>query len=73
MMLGSAVGFISLRGEIEVFNAAVMAALERRVVFPPSAQLSLAAVMGLLLVSTVVPILVAVRRVSNNPMWRIEE
>jgi len=73
MMLGSTVGFISLRGEIEVFNAAVMAALERRVVFPPSAQLSLAAVMGLLLVSTVVPILVAVRRVSNNPMWRIEE
>lgn len=71
--LGFVVGFISLRGETEIFNAAVSGALGRRVVLPPSAQLSLAIVVGLLVVSTVVPILVMARRVSNNPMWRIEE
>ena len=72
-VLGSTVGFISLRGELEVFNAAVSAALERRIVFPPSAQLSLAVVLVLLIVSTVAPILMATRRVSGHPTWRIEE
>lgn len=72
-VLGFAVGFISLRGETEIFNAAVSAALERHIVFPPSAQLSLALVLGLLIVSTVAPILVAARRISSHPTWRIEE
>ncbi|MFQ6052682.1 MAG: FtsX-like permease family protein [Candidatus Bathyarchaeia archaeon] len=71
--LGFAVGLISLRGETEIFNAAASAALERRVVLPPSTLLSLAVVAGLVIVSTVVPILLAARRVSNNPIWRIEE
>jgi len=73
IVLGFTVGFISLRGETEIFNTAVAAALERHIVFPPSAQLSLVVVVGLLIVSTVVPILVAARRISSNPMWRIEE
>ena len=73
MVLGFTVGFISLRGEMEFFNAAVLAALQRRIIFPPSAQLSLAVVVGLLIVSTVVPILVAARHISSHPMWRIEE
>ena len=73
MILGFAVGFISLRGETEIFNTAVAASLERHMVFPPSSQLSLIIVTGLLIVSTVVPIIVAARRVSGHPMWRIEE
>jgi len=73
MILGFAVGFISLRGETQVFNTAVAASLERHIVFPPSSQLSLIIVVGLLIVSTVVPILLAARRVSSHPMWRIEE
>ncbi len=72
-ILGFAVGFVSLRGETEIFNTAVAASLERHIVFPSSSQLSLIIVTGLLVASTVVPIIVAARRVSSHPMWRIEE
>ena len=73
VVLGFAMGFISLRGEAEVFNAAVAAGLERRVVFPFSAQLNLGLVVGLLLAATAMPILIAVRRISENPTWRTVE
>lgn len=71
--LGVGVGIVMLHGETVVFNAVHSAVLQRRVVFPPSAQMTLAFVVGLLVLSTVAPILLAVRRVSNNLIWRIME
>ena len=70
--LGLGVGLVMLRGENVVYNA-VYSVLLRRLVFPPSALVALATVVGLLVLSTVAPILLAVRHASRNPVWRIEE
>ncbi len=71
--LGAGVGLVMLRGETVVYNAVQSAVLQRRIVFPISSQMTLAFVVGLLIISTVTPILLAVRRVSNNLTWRIME
>jgi len=42
-------------------------------VFPPSAQLTLAAVVGLIIACTVAPILLAVGHTSSNPVLRAHE
>jgi ABC-type antimicrobial peptide transport system permease subunit len=73
ILLGLGVGLMMLRGETEIFNASLNFAIEKRIVFPPSAQLTLLAVTGLLIASTIVPILVMVRQVSEKPLWRIQE
>jgi len=73
VVVGVGIGFIMIRGETAVINATVPSVLPRNTMFPPSAQLALAAVVGLLIVSTVVPILLAVRNASNNPTWRTYE
>ncbi|MEM3069499.1 MAG: FtsX-like permease family protein [Candidatus Bathyarchaeia archaeon] len=73
ILLGSAVGYILLRGEIEMFNSISQASIERRIVFPVGAQLSLSAVLGLILISVVIPILFAARRISLHPIWTQEE
>ncbi len=71
--LGAGVGLVMLRGETVVYNAVQSAVLQRRIVFSISAQMTLVFVVGLLIISTVTPILLAVRRVSNNLTWRIME
>ncbi|TEU09290.1 ABC transporter permease, partial [Candidatus Bathyarchaeota archaeon] len=71
--LGLGVGLVMLHGETRLFNAAITLMLERRVVFPPLAQLTLIVVVALLVVSTIIPILFMVRNVSENPMWRTQE
>jgi hypothetical protein len=71
--LGLGVGLVMLRGENVVYNAVYSSVLLRRLVFPPSALVALATVVGLLVLSTVAPILLAVRHASRNPVWRIEE
>jgi hypothetical protein len=47
--------------------------VERRIMFPWSALVSLSVIVGLLLVATVAPVLVAVRRISVYPDLRLEE
>jgi len=71
-VIGAFVGFISLRGEIGVLNS-FSTPLERRALFPLSAQIGLVAIVGLLLASTVIPILIGVKRASDKPVWSIEE
>lgn len=71
--LGLGVGLVMLRGENVVYNAVYSSVLMRRIVFPSSALVALATVVGLLVLSTVVPILLAVRHASRSPVWRIEE
>jgi len=73
MALGGAVGYVSLKGQVQLFNSMVAVAVERRIMFPWSALASLAAIAGLLLLATVAPILVAVRRISVSPDLRLEE
>jgi hypothetical protein len=73
ILLGAVVGLISLRGNIYLFNSLASASIERRILFPLSAQIGLASVLGLLISSTLVPIIVAVRRASSKPIWSIEE
>jgi hypothetical protein len=73
LILGSAVGYILLRGEIEMFNSLSQSTIGRRMVFPPGAQLTLSVATGLILISVVVPILFAARRASLRPIWTMEE
>ncbi len=73
MALGGAVGYVSLKGQVQLFNQMVAVAVERRIMFPWSALSSIAAIAGLLLLATVAPILVAVRRISVSPDLRLEE
>ncbi|MBS7638545.1 ABC transporter permease, partial [Candidatus Bathyarchaeota archaeon] len=73
IVLGSAVGIILLRGEIEMFNSLSQASIWRRMVFPVGAQLSLSAILGLIQISVVIPILFAARRASLHPIWTLEE
>lgn len=69
--LGLGVGMVMLRGENVVYNATYSSVLMRRIVFPPLAQSTLAAVVGMLILSTIVPILLSVRHASQKPTWRI--
>jgi hypothetical protein len=64
---------VSLKGQVQLFNQIAAVAVERRILFPWSALASLASIVGLLLVATVIPILVAVRRISVSPELRLEE
>ena len=73
MALGGAVGYVSLKGQVQLFNQMVALPVERRVIFPWSAQASLAAIAGMLLLATVASVLVAVRRISVSPELRLEE
>jgi ABC-type antimicrobial peptide transport system permease subunit len=73
IVLGLGVGIIMLHGEIVVFNAVHSAVLQRRIAFPPSAQMTLVIIIGLLVISTATPIILAVRRVYENLTWIVQE
>ncbi|OGD47881.1 hypothetical protein A3K69_06105 [Candidatus Bathyarchaeota archaeon RBG_16_57_9] len=73
VLLGVSVGYVSLRGQTQLFNQLMATSIQRRLLFPASAQLSLLMIIGLLLVATVLPILVAVRRISGSPELKLEE
>jgi hypothetical protein len=73
IILGLGVGAVMLRGETMILNATTPSVLTRHVVFPISAQLKLAAVVGLIIACTVMPILLAVRHTSSNPVLRAHE
>lgn len=73
MLLGGTVGYVSLKGQTQLFNRVVAVAVERRILFPWSARASLAVIAGLVLVATVAPVLVAVRRITVSPNLKLEE
>jgi len=70
--LGLAVGLISLRGEIDLFNTFVASGVKRRLIFPLPAKLDLLVIAMLILVSTAAPIILMIRRIQNNPIGRSE-
>jgi hypothetical protein len=73
IVIGLTVSLVMLSGQTALVNSTLPFFIQRRVVFPLSAQIKLAAVIGTLLVSTIVPILLSVGRISNNPLWRTHE
>ena len=73
IVIGLTVSFVMLSGQTALVNSTLPSFIQRRVVFPLSAQLKLAAVVGVLLASTIIPILLSVGRISNNPLWRTHE
>jgi predicted lysophospholipase L1 biosynthesis ABC-type transport system permease subunit len=73
IVLGTVVGYVSLRGQVELSNRLLATGFARSVVFTSSSQLSLLAIIGLLLLATVAPILVMIRRISASPDLKQEE
>ena len=73
IVLGSAVGVITLYGIVNLLNNALGFIFSYRVVFPPTVLVKLGAIIGLIILSTIVPIVVAVNRISAEPDLRLEE
>ncbi|TRO54069.1 FtsX-like permease family protein [Candidatus Bathyarchaeota archaeon] len=73
IVLGTVVGYVSLRGQVELSNRLLATGFARTVVFTSSSQLTLLAIIGLLLLSTLTPILVMVRSISLSPNLKQEE
>jgi ABC-type antimicrobial peptide transport system permease subunit len=73
VVIGLTVSLVMLSGQTELVNATLPFFIQRRVVFPISAQVKLASVIGILLVSTILPIVLSVGRISNNPLWKTNE
>ncbi len=73
IVIGFTVSLVMLSGQTALVNSTLPFYTLRRVVFPLSAQIKLAAVIGTFLASTILPILLSVRRISNNPLWRTHE
>jgi ABC-type lipoprotein release transport system permease subunit len=73
IILGLSVGYITLIGETEIFNRASAFGIERKIVYPLSAKINLLIIIGLLILSTVIPILIAVKRITRNPDLKLEE
>ena len=71
--LGSFVGIITLYGVVNLLNNTLGFIFSYRVVFPTSAIVQLGAIIGLIIVSTIVPIVVAINRISAEPDLRLEE
>ncbi len=73
IILGIIVGYINLRGQTELFNQFLGVSIERRIVFPLSAELNLLLIIGLLIVATIIPIIITVSRISRQPDLKLEE
>jgi ABC-type antimicrobial peptide transport system permease subunit len=73
IVLGSAVGVITLYGIVNLLNNALGFIFSYRVVFPLTVLVKLGAIIGLIILSTIVPIVVAVNRISAEPDLRLEE
>ncbi len=71
--LGSFVGIITLYGVENLLNNTLGFIFSYRVVFPNSVLIQLGVIIGLIIVSTIVPIVVAINRISAAPDLRLEE
>ena len=71
--LGLFVGMFTLYGIVNLLNNTLVFIFSYRVVFPPSVIIQLAVIIGLIILSTIVPIVVAVNRISAEPDLKLEE
>jgi ABC-type antimicrobial peptide transport system permease subunit len=73
ILLGLFVGVFTLYGIVNLLNNTLAFIFSYRVVFPTSVIIQLGIIVGLIIVSTIVPILVAVNRISAQPDLNLEE
>jgi ABC-type antimicrobial peptide transport system permease subunit len=73
VITGMGIGWLNLIGTREVFNQLVTYTVERQLIFTPTSILSIVGVVALMVVATSVPILITVKRISENPIMESEE
>ena len=71
--LGFFVGVFSLYGIVNLLNNTLAFIFSYKVVFPAKVILELGVIIGLILVSTIVPIVVAINKISAEPDLKLEE
>ena len=71
--LGLFVGVFTLYGTVNLLNNTLAFIFSYRVVFPATVIIQLAVIVGLIILSTIVPIVVAVNRISAEPDLKLEE
>jgi predicted lysophospholipase L1 biosynthesis ABC-type transport system permease subunit len=71
--LGLFVGTFTLYGIVNLLNNTLAFIFSYRVVFPASVLIQLGVIIGLIILSTIVPIMVAVNRISAQPDLKLEE
>jgi ABC-type antimicrobial peptide transport system permease subunit len=73
IILGTVVGVITLYGVVNLLNNTLGFIFSYRVIFPSSALVKLGAIIGLIILSTIMPIVVAINRISAEPDLKLEE
>jgi len=71
--LGLFVGLFTLYGIVNLLNSTLAFIFKHRVVFPASVIIQMSAIVGLIIVSTIIPIVVAVNKISAEPDLNLEE
>ena len=71
--LGLFVGLFTLYGIVNLLNNTLAFIFSYRVVFPASVIIQMSVIIGLIILSTIVPILVAVSKISAEPDLNLEE
>jgi ABC-type antimicrobial peptide transport system permease subunit len=71
--LGLFVGIFSLYGVVNILNNTLAFIFSYKVVFPPSVIIQIVIIIGLIMMSTIVPIVVAVNRITKEPDLKLEE
>jgi len=71
--LGAFVGVSTVYGIVNLLNNTLAFIFSYKVTFPPSALAKIAAIVGLVVVATLIPVGVAVNRIASNPDLKLEE
>jgi ABC-type antimicrobial peptide transport system permease subunit len=71
--LGIFVGVFTLVGIVNLLNSTLAFIFSYKIVFPATSIIQLGIIVGLIIVSTVIPVMVAVNRISEDPDLKLEE
>jgi ABC-type antimicrobial peptide transport system permease subunit len=71
--LGLFVGVFTLYGIVNLYNSTLAFIFSYKAVFPNSVLIKLGVIVGLVIISTIIPIVVAVNRISVKPDLNLEE
>jgi len=72
ILLGAMVGYINVIGDVALSNVSGEL-IQHRIVFPQASLMFIAGIVAAILISVVVPIIVAARQTSSKLSWRIIE
>jgi hypothetical protein len=71
--LGLFIGVFTLYGVVNILNQALAFIFRYRVVYTSSVILQMGLIIGVIIVSTIIPIVVAVNRIAAEPDLKLEE